>query len=356
MSNEFMFATHEDGEGILNIMESDVAKGEIQLLYTRRNNPYDSFKMESSKSVIGIFKNEDKVVGTLAGIPHEMYVNGKKRKVCYVTNMKRLPELDTHINWIDAFYKMYEPLDSEVYFCSIVKENTEVLKMLRKRRKNLPFAEDMESYRTYIISPTASISNPCPNLGFRRATKEDEASIIQFIEKEGSRKNLFPVFSSLEEGSAPKITDFYILFGGGEILALGALWDKRKCKQYVVKGYTGKVAFLRIFNFLISLFGYIKIPKEGSEASFTFLSFFLAKDSNADYYRAFLHNIRSEVKKTHKMFVLGTNESNVKRQILDGMRAITFDTQMCEIDMCDFKNVDKIDFEYSNLEIECALL
>lgn len=356
MSNEFSFARHEDGDGILKIMESDITKGNIKLLYTRRDNPYDSFKMEGSGSVVGVYKNEGQAVATIAGIPKEVYINGRKVRACYVTNMKKLPTLDTHVNWIEAFIKLYDPLRSDVYFCSVVKENTDVLKMLRKPRKRLPYVVDMDIYRTYVISASAHIKNPCPNLEFRRATTEDSKAVLTFLKNEGSKKNLFRAFSSFEEEKDLKVTDFMLLLKDKEILALGALWDRRDCKQYVVKEYSGAVGFFRHFNPLISALGYVTIPKEDTLLKFTFLSFFLAKDDCEDYYRAFLSNVRSEVQKTHDMFVLGAASCNPKRAVLDHIRAITFDTQIGEILMNDFRESPEIKFDYTNLEVECALL
>ena len=144
MSSGFRFADENDGEGILRIMEEDVAKGDIKLLYTRRPDPYASFMEESSRSVVGIFEDDGEIVATIAGIPRKMYIGSKPCNVCYVTNMKRTAGRDGLINWIRAFQEMYDPLDSGVYFCSVVKENTDVIKMLTKRRKKLPFSVPMD--------------------------------------------------------------------------------------------------------------------------------------------------------------------------------------------------------------------
>ena len=356
MRNAFSFATREDGPGILNIMESDIAKGDIQLLYTRRPNPYDSFMEESSKSVIGIFRNNGEIVGTIAGVPRPMYVDGTAHNVCYATNMKRMSSLKSHINWIEAFNEMYDPLDSSVYFCSVVKENTDVLKMLKKERPKLPFAVDMDGYRTYIISPTARVKNSCPNLGFRRATAQDEGDILAFLKSWGEKKSLFPVIESFEDENVPDVTDFYILYDNGGIKALGALWDKSGSKQYVVKKYSKKVSVLRALNPVISMLGYVKIPPEDTQVKFTFLSFFMAKDEDQDYYRSFLYHIRSQVARDYDMFVLGTNDHNPKREVLDKISALKFDTQLCEVVMSNFRGAERIKFDYTKIDVECALL
>jgi len=356
MSSRFRLASREDGAGILKIMESDVAKGDLQLLYTRRPNPFDSFKKESPKSVVGIYEDAGDIVGTIAGIPREMYIGGERRNVCYVTNMKRAADRGGFLKWKDAFDAMYDPLDSQVYYCSVVKENAGVLKMLKKKRKGMPYAVELDGYRTYIISPTAPVRRPDSKLTFRRATEEDSEAVLQFLKTWGIRRNLFPAFDSLDGTKVPTITDFYLLFDGDELVAVGALWDRSDSKQYVLKKCSGKMAFVRFLNPVISLLGYIRLPKEGQQAAFTFLSFFFAKEDREDYYRTFLYYIRREVKKTHAMFVLGTNDRNPKRAVLDKIRAISFDTTLCEIVMSEFRGAEKVEFDPTALEAECAYL
>ena len=70
-------------------MENDAAKGDIQLIYTRRPDPCRSFLAESDKACVGVFDNNGKVAATIAAIPHPMYLQSKVKNVCYVTNMKQ---------------------------------------------------------------------------------------------------------------------------------------------------------------------------------------------------------------------------------------------------------------------------
>jgi hypothetical protein len=356
MSTGFRLATREDGEGILSIMESDVAKGDIGLLYTRRPNPMDSFLSESGDAVTGVFQNDGKTVGTISCLPRDMTVGGSIRRICYVTNMKRAPWWDGYLNWKEAFKKMYGPVASEVFFCSVVKENETVLRMLKKQRKGMPYAVTMDGYRTYLMSPTVSVGNECPGLRFRQAAEADREALSRFLHTWGGRRNLFPASENYDGRQMPRITDFYLLTDGGEIVSAGALWDRRDCKQYVVSDLSRKMTCFRLMNPVLSLLGYIRIPKKGSTASFTFLSFFLARDDREEYYRTFLNRIRKEVKKTHDILVLGTNFHNPKKEILDRIRVVTFDTELCEIVMSEFAGRERIPYDGTDLEIDCALL
>lgn len=356
MSALFRFACENDKAGILRIMEGDAAKGDIQLLYTRRPDPYQSFLSESEKATVGVFEENGEVVATLAAVTRPMYIRSKAENVCYVTNMKRGKDYSGRINWPKAFREMYEPAGADMFFCSIVEENTEVLKMVEKKRKTLPYAVPMDSYRTYIISPTAKVADPCSGLTFRRAEEKNTQDVLRFLKTCGSPKNFFPVIGMLDGEIFPAVTDFYLLLDRDEIVALGALWDRSKTKQYLIQKYSGRIALLRLFNPLISRMGYIRIPKAGNAADFVFLSFFLAKDDRAEYYQSFLSRIRKEAAKRYDMFVLGTSGHNPKRKVLDPIRAITFDTRLCEVKMGQFQNVQEVTFDYEILEVECALL
>ena len=52
MSYITYLAREEDGEEILEILESSPAKGSIELLYTRRPNAYVSYKKESKEEFV----------------------------------------------------------------------------------------------------------------------------------------------------------------------------------------------------------------------------------------------------------------------------------------------------------------
>ena len=105
MRSVFAFAGPKDSLGILKIMEADITPGGLQLLYTRRDDPYVSFLKESPDAKVGVIKEDGHIVATLAAIPRRMYIGGVPRKVCYVTNMKRLKEHDMYIYWHEMFGK-----------------------------------------------------------------------------------------------------------------------------------------------------------------------------------------------------------------------------------------------------------
>ena len=58
MSHTTYLAESKDGERILEILECSPAKGNIELLYTRRPNAYLSYKKESNESDVFVVKSD----------------------------------------------------------------------------------------------------------------------------------------------------------------------------------------------------------------------------------------------------------------------------------------------------------
>ncbi len=349
-------AAKEDGEEILKIMEEDAAPGDISLLYTRRDNPYTSFLMENKDAQVGVIKKNGRVVATIAAIPRNMYIGGVSKRVCYVTNMKRLKSCDAAINWYKMFEDMCRKVDCDVYYCSLIEDNTDVRRMLAKKRRFMPYTTPICTYKTYIISTKARLGADCAGYEFTRAGKADEADLLDFIKRCGRDRNFFPVFERLSDVGDIKAEDFYVLKRSGVITAAGAVWDRRNVKQYVLNRCRGIYALLRFINPVISALGYIKLPKDDTVVDLAFLSFLLSEDGDEEKYRIFISLLLREMSDKYPMLVIGTDINNPKYRVLEKIRSISFKTEINEVIMTGIDGKVPPSFDIGNVEVECALL
>lgn len=357
--NGFSFAGPEDAAGILKIMEADITPGGLQLLYTRRDDPYESFLAESPETKIGVIRADGRVVATVAAIPRKMYINGIPRRVCYVSNMKRLKDFEGYLDWHRVFKEMCGAVGCDFYFCSLLDDNEGAQRMLHKKRRFMPYSNVMCTYKTYIISPKLRIKaddDTGRGAELVRGCKNDEGDIVRFLNDIGRRRDFFPVFERLSELGDIEPEDFCLLKREGRILAAGALWDRSKVKQYVVKGCHGIYALLRFLNPVLSHLGYIRIPEDDEIAPVAFISFLLAAEDNPDHYRLLLSYILSEAKNRYSMLVIGTDGANAKKSLLDSLRSVSFDTQLNEIIMTNMDGKTPPGCNAGNMEVECALL
>ena len=163
------------------------------------------------------------------------------------------------------------------------------------------------------------------------ATESDTEKLLDFLNTEGRKKDMFPVVKSLDDFRNLYISDFYLLLDGESIVATAAMWNQTEYKQYVVKRYGGLMRIARIFNPILSAMRYIKLPKENEPLNFPMLAFFLCKDDNTNTYRIFLDEIKREIAKNYSMFVIGLTDSHFAKPIMDKLPSISFKTEIYEI-------------------------
>ena len=330
MSGSKYTATPQDGQEILRILESSAAKGNIELIYTRRPDAYESYKKDAKDARVFISRNGDRAIGTCAELIREVYIGGESRRAAYLCGLKKDAEYHGGVGFGARFIQGLQQDDIDFYYCSVVAENTDARRMFEKSRRLLSM-NSISGYKTYIINPNVKIKVPKHTFTFRRATESDTSTLLNFLNTEGKRKDMFPVVKSLDDFYNLHISDFYLLLDGENIIATAALWKQTEYKQYIVKRYGGAMKLARVFNPILSALRYIKLPQENEPLDFPMLAFFLCKDDNADNYRIFLNEIKQEISKSYGMFVIGLPDSHYARPIIDKLPSVNFKTEIYEI-------------------------
>lgn len=323
-------AMPEDGQEILRILESSAAKGSIELLYTRRSDAYASYQKEFGEAQVFISKDGHRIVGTAAELIREVYIGGEPAKSAYVCGLKKDADYDGNVGFGVRFIKSLQREDIDFYYFSVVADNTQAQKMFGKGKRLLsmePFAE----YTTYILNPKVKIGSAGHGYRFRRAEESDLPRLLAFLNEEGKKRDLFPVIRDVKQFHGLRVEDFYLLEDGDQILSAGALWNQGDYKQYVVKHYRGIMKLARFANPLLSLLGYIKLPKEDRPLDFPMLAFFLSREDDPAYYRAFLYEIRKEIGKRYSMFVIGLPKTHFAAPMFNKLPGIRFDTKFYSI-------------------------
>jgi hypothetical protein len=166
---------------------------------------------------------------------------------------------------------------------------------------------------------------------------------------------LFPVVKSFDDYYNLHIEDFYILEDDHEIKACAAIWNVSDYKQFTVINYKGPMKLARIFNPVLSLLKYVKLPKENEPLNFPMLSFFLSKDDNEDCYKILFHRIKNEIKKNHEMFLVGLPHNHVIASVMKNLPKVTFESTIYEVRFSGQKD-ENISFDSENIYTESALL
>ena len=330
MSESKYQASPSDGKELLRILESSAAKGSIELVYTRRPDAYESYMKEAGEARVFVSKDGERTVGTCAELVRDVYIGGEKCKAAYVCGLKKDALYDGGIGFGAEFIRGLQNDDIDYYYCSVVSGNTEAQKMFENSSHSISM-KPITEYKTYIFSPKVKIKSQKHSLLFRKATEDDIPMITEFLNAEGRKKDLFPVFTSPDQFYSLSSKDFYLLSDGNNILAAAALWNQTEYKQYIVKKYRGLMKLAHTANPLLSALKYITLPMENEPLDFPMLSFFVSRDDSEEYYRIFLSEITREISRSYGMFVIGLSKGHFAAPVLNKLPSISFETRLYEI-------------------------
>lgn len=355
MSHITVPAEERDGRRILEILECSPAKGQIELLYTRRPNAYLSYKLESCDTSVFAVKEGERIIATAAEITRDVYIGGEEKKLCYVCGLKKDIYYDGVVNWGKLFIRNLVRDDIDCYFCSIIGDNISAQKLFEKKRKHTLNHYFLQNYTTYMLAPNFRFRVSDRGYTFSQAETGDEADLLEFLNREGRKKEFFPVIRSLNQFAHLDIRDFYILRDEQGIAAVGALWNQSAYRQYIVRKYRGLMKCARLFNPLLKLLGYIQLPKENAALDFPMLSFFISRDDGEEHSKVFLNSIAPVIRKKYGMVVIGASECSHMNGILRKLRSISFGSRIYTIDFI-LGGGKSLTVDKDKVWLECGLL
>ena len=323
-------AKPEDGGEILRILESSSSQGNLELLYTRRPDAYESYQKEWGETRVFVSRKDDRMIGTCAEIIRDVYINEITSKAAYVCGLKKDADYDGFIGFGMNFIRSLQRDDIDFYYCSVLSENDHALQVFGNGSRLISF-QPISTYTTYILKPKRFPKKLPITDTFHRATEADREELEAFLRCEGSRKDLFPKIDYIESVHGLHVDDFYCLRKDGKIVATAALWNQTDYKQYVVKRYGGVMKLMRLLNALISALGYIRLPKEDQPLVFPMVSFFLCKEDSSELGIRFMEQLEACIRERYPMYVIGLGRDHFATPYFQKRKSIHFDTKFLEI-------------------------
>ena len=352
MSNDFFKAKKEDGKEISQLLESYAGNGLVVISYTRRPDAFESYMKESGEPYIYVQKDNNQIIQTCSMLVRKTYLSGEIKKTGYICGLKKNPNYAGYaINTLKLF-NCFDDANLDLTYCCVLKNNDSFRSMIEKNRKILSVNKITE-FKTFVFNPKQKIKAPKNQFTFRQATINDYDNLIAYLNEEGKKKDLFPVIESLEQFYNLKIEDFYLLLDEDKIICAAALWDVSSYKQYTIKKYNWFMKLLRVFNPLLSLLRYIKIPKENTSIVFPFISFLVCKDDNLDYYQIFLKEISKRASLKYDLVGIAVAKNHFAFKYMNKLKKIDFESILYQLT---FNNHQKDLKVKDNVFTENALL
>lgn len=354
MSESIYDAKKEEGREISRLLESPVDAGLLQAIYTRRPDAYESYMREYGESRVFAFRRENRVIGTCAEIIRDVYVHGQVKRSAYICGLKKDSGYPGNLTAGSGFFRTLKRPDIDFYYCAVITNNKESMAKFQKKRGFMAF-NLITRYTTYFINPNVKTKEIKNNYTFRQASEKDRAAILNFLDTEGRKRDLFPVIRSFEDFYNLHIEDFYILEDDQEMKACAAIWNVSSYKQLTIIEYRGIMKLARLFNPVLPLLGFPKLNKENEPYDCPVLSFFLSKDEDEDCYKVLFHRMKNEIKKKYQVFSIGLTDNHVLTPMVRRLSRISGESTIYEVKFSGQKE-EEISFDTEHISTEFALL
>ena len=316
---EICLAEPSDAEQLLDIYECGDFKGDVSVLYTRRPDPIRSLMNEGEKAVIPIVRDLENgvIVGMGACIIRKAYINGEIKNTGYLGGLKGLPDYRKKVPAISLTYSYLHDEtkdDVDLYYTTILKENTAVQKMLEKKRKNMPEYRRIGEYTVYSFRTGVKTRTKGWTLE-KGSMKELESLDLWNPEK----YNFSPAEAALH-GLSDK--DIYVLKDSeGKAEAACAIWNQQSWKQYIITGYGGIYKWLK--KLPLRLTGYPDLPKEGVPVNYASISLLAVRDGSPDAAELLIRKA-AEKAAGYDFLMIGLFENHPFRGVMEKMKCIKY--------------------------------
>lgn len=324
---ELTLAVPEDADGMQKVFDDGGFKGGISVKFRRIPDPYTSFLKDGEQIIMPIAKDtrNGELFGVGGCVIRQGYVNGSLRYTGYLTGMKLLGSYQKQLSCMIPAYqligehsKQYDPF----YYTTILNSNEAAIKLLEKRRKNMPRYTYWGEYTVFCLGTGGRASGK--ELGFFRGHTDELAG---FYKEHLPKYNLAP---KNEWQYGLKSENFYYLQSPeGKVLAACALWNQQSYKQYIISGYGG--VYKTLSRLPIQWLGYPKMPKAGNPANYASIAAFVVPDENRGIAEMFLHLVLKEAKE-YEFVMLGLFENHPLADIIRKIRHIPYKSRLYAVE------------------------
>lgn len=278
----FRRAALADDAALRQLLQSNVMESWVHLTLEREP---DYFAAE------GLIGDAVTVIAEQRDAPHAtvgmytcnalpVHYQGAPVRACYLGGLRVNPAFRKRIRILRSGFESIHRAVPEaaalpVWFTSIASENTEARRVLEARLPGMPVYTPIGELETLALSTRAGRARGL----LRPAQSADIPAMVALFNHAAKCYEYSPVLSeawlrSLDGSNGLALDDFLVVPNGGQVSAMVALWDQRRIKQTVARGYRFPLNLLRGgYNVLSALTGGITLPQSGRQLEQVYLAF-----------------------------------------------------------------------------------
>jgi hypothetical protein len=316
--------TQKDEAEIVEFYNHQPSDGLIHFQLDRSPSFFDALSVEGYNNRVIAIKDtkEDSISGIAIKSEKKCYINGKQMLVGYCSGLRVNKFIYNGIVLGRLFREFVRENSKETckyYLASVLDENIKTKNLFTSGKAGIPVFKDLGLYHTCIFKP-GKVRIPKikdEDILIRRAKENDIEFLIQFLNKEGSKKQFFPVLKASDINynkgflKGLKIEDVHLAFRGRELVGTLALWKQTDFRKWIAKAYSGKFKAIKsIYNAYSRVFGDIVLPKAGKAIEYKILSLICIKDNSQSVFQSLLKRVLNDEKKNrNSCLAVGFHES-----------------------------------------------
>jgi hypothetical protein len=313
-------ATAADDAGLRRLMAGNPMEGSIRIAFEREPSYFHAVAVQGRfhQVIVGRDLDTGDLVGVGTRTVKPAFVNGERRSVGYLSDLRLLPGYRGH-TLVARGYRLLRELHrdgrAQLYYTVIAAENRLALGTIASGRAGLPAYRDLGTF----LSPAVNLigRKPPVEVGVEIVRGEPGrlGEIVDCLNEHGRAKQFAPAYAVADFGPGGwlrdfRVEDFYVALRGGRVVGTIAPWDQGGFKQTRVVGYRGPLRWLRpLYNAGAPVLGLPRFPRPGGCLG-SFYAGFIAIEGNAPrIFRALLRRLYNDaVGAGHAYFLVGLHE------------------------------------------------
>lgn len=281
----FELALCEDEPAIRRLLRRTPIPGDITLSLEREPSAYVANAVASERTQILVAREEDNGEVVAIGVRGVMdwYVNGAPSKIGYLGQLRVDPNHRARPRLLLRGYAKFKELHeadgcTQIYATTIMTDNMPARRVLESPIKGMPSYKHVDDLVTLAITTRTGSPRPPPGVQIADAGTGDLEEIEQCLARYGSRYQFTPVWSQavLKDPCRMRdlrVDDFILARRNDKVVGCLALWDQRRFKQAVVRGYSRRLACVRpVANALSRVIGSPRLPPIGEQLDMAYVS------------------------------------------------------------------------------------
>lgn len=338
-------AEPRDDDELRALMRRNPVPGPPRIADLREPSYFESLWIAGRENEVLAARDESsgRIVGAATRSLKTAFINGRPE------TLGRLGELRLEAPWrrgavLAEGYRMLRErhrADGRAHlYVTTLRERDALLRRRGGSGKGvLPAHHDLGRFHRRLIfchpSPSYKRVEPPSGVTFHHATREDQYGLVEFLQREGPRKQFFPVYeledfsqtTGLLRGLRPD--DIVLAVRGGRVVGSAAAWDQREFRQHRLVGGRLRVAPWRmVYNMIGRALGWPRAPGGGEVIPFFHLALACVQDDDPHLFAPLLAYLVREKGEAYPFFVAGFHERDPLLPTLKAWRGVSYVSRM----------------------------